>query len=67
MQGIGISSWCKDRLSSDCRSTIDRMSTDIAVDIAVNITYSKHDPDIFLKGYYLKGYYTFKGDKRRND
>ena len=37
-----------DRLSIDCRSTIDRysdrVSTAIAVDIAVDITYSKHDP-----------------------
>ena len=39
-----------DRLSVDCRSSIDRVSIDIAVDIAVDITYSKHDPQI-LKGH----------------
>ena len=39
-----------DRESTECRSSIDRLSTatstDIAVDIAVDITYSKHDPKI---------------------
>ena len=37
-----------DRQSTECRSSVDRLSTatstDIAVDIAVDITYSKHDP-----------------------
>ena len=37
-----------DRVSIDTRSTVDRVSTatstDIAVDIAVDSTYSKHDP-----------------------
>ena len=37
-----------DRVSIECRSSVDRVSTatstDIAVDIAVDITYSKHDP-----------------------
>ena len=37
-----------DRQSIECRSTVDRVSTatstDIAVDIAVDSTYSKHDP-----------------------
>ena len=36
------------RHSIDCRSTsdryVDRVSTDVAVDIGVDITYSKHDP-----------------------
>ena len=44
-----------DRQSTECRSTVDRVSTatstDIAVDIAVDSTYSKHDPILvrFLK------------------
>ena len=37
-----------DRESTECRPSVDRLSTatstDIAVDIAVDITYSKHDP-----------------------
>ena len=37
-----------DRVSIECRPSVDRVSTatstDIAVDIAVAITYSKHDP-----------------------
>ena len=37
-----------DRVSTDCRSTsdryVDRVSTDIAVDIAVDTTHSKHEP-----------------------
>ena len=49
------------RLSSDCRSTVDQLSTAIvstaiAVDIAVDITYSKHDPKSnFLKIWLEKG------------
>ena len=41
-----------DRQSIECRSTVDRVSTatstDIAVDIAVDSTYSKHDPKFLL-------------------
>ena len=42
------------RVSTECRSTVDRVSTatstDIAVHIAVDSTYSKHDP-IFLSAH----------------
>ena len=49
-----VSTECRstvDRVSIDSRSSVDRVSTatstDIAVDIAVDTTYSKHDPSIF--------------------
>ena len=39
------------RVSIECRPSVDRVSTatstDIAVDIAVDTTYSKHDPNAF--------------------
>ena len=42
-----------DRQVTECRSSVDRVSTatstDIAVDIAVAITYSKHDPNCFMR------------------
>ena len=50
-----------DRESTECRSTVDRLSTatstDIAVDIAVDITYSKHDPN--WPGSFRKGFAKF--------
>ena len=47
-----------DRVSIECRPSVDRLSTAtstaIAVDIAVDITYSKHDPKILLWLNWLK-------------
>ena len=37
-----------DRQSTECRSSIDRVSTATSTDIAVDITYSKHDPCILV-------------------
>ena len=53
---IALSTDCRpplDRQSVDCRATIDRYIDRVSTDIAVDITYSKHDPailhDIFVK------------------
>ena len=40
-----------DRLSPECRPAIDRHSTDISTDIAVETTYGKHDPNTLLFTY----------------
>lgn len=39
-------------MSVECRSNVDRVSTDIPVDMSIEVTYKIHDPDnLVIRGF----------------